>query len=82
MSMEDGLTFEENGVLVVPWTDVNGRKLRLLTPKEYLSLPLGTKLGCINGQTVGKSVDSDDPKSDNYVDQDIRFGRLAFGLID
>lgn len=47
-------------------------KLWLLTPKEFEELPDGVKLLCIDDTYAVKGVD--------YIDQDIRFGCIAFGL--
>lgn len=46
--------------------------LWLLTPDELAQLPDGTELVCINGKTVIKGKD--------YIDNDIRFGYLAYGI--
>lgn len=47
-------------------------ELWLLTPKEFTELPSGVKLMSINNTFAVKGVD--------YIDQDIRFGCLAYGL--
>ena len=47
-------------------------ELWLLTPKEYEELNDGVMLKCIDGEIVKKGVD--------YIDQDVRFGCIAFGL--
>ena len=52
-------------------TDTN---LHLFTPVEYEKLPEGTVLESINGQKVTKGED--------YIDMDVRFGHIAFGVRD
>jgi hypothetical protein len=47
-------------------------KLWLLTSEEYKELPDGVRLLCIDNELVTKGKD--------YIDQDTRFGCLAFGL--
>ena len=47
-------------------------ELWLLTPKEYEELRDGVMLKCIDGEIVKKGVD--------HIDQDVRFGCIAFGL--
>lgn len=47
-------------------------ELWLLTPKEYEELPDGVKLKCIDNDYCIKGKD--------YIDQDVRFGCLAYGL--
>lgn len=47
-------------------------ELWLLTPKEYEKLPDGVQLKCIDGEYVVKGKD--------IIDDDVRFGCLAFGL--
>lgn len=47
-------------------------KLWLLTPTEFADLPPGVRLQCIDGDIVTVGTD--------YIDQDTRFGCLAFGL--
>jgi hypothetical protein len=71
----------EDGTMVVPWEDPNHRILHLLTPDEYKALPMGTILGCIDGLTAVKSTNSNDRDHPDYIDQDTRFGRLAWGTI-
>jgi hypothetical protein len=78
------LTYEKDGKIVVPWRDPNGRLINLLTPEDYRALPLGTVLGCIDGQTAVKSPDSDqyrDGSNPDYIDDDTRGGRIAWGTI-
>lgn len=48
--------------------------LYLFTPDEFNQLPDGIKLTCIDGDTVVKGKDK--------IDQDVRFGHLAFGVMD
>ena len=47
-------------------------RLWLLTPEEYNELADGVKLECIDGQYYTKGSD--------YIDLDVRFGCIAFGL--
>ena len=47
-------------------------RLWLLTPKEFNELADGVKLESINGDIYTKGLD--------YIDLDVRFGCLAFGL--
>lgn len=47
-------------------------KLWLLTPNEFTLIPDGVKLQCIEGTYAVKGKD--------YIDQDVRFGCLAYGL--
>lgn len=49
-------------------------ELFLLTPAEYKQLPDGTILTCINGEDKIKGAD--------YIDQETRFGHLAYGVKD
>lgn len=82
MSMEDLCVYDDkNGKRIVPWKVEGKFILQLLTPEEYRMLPMGTMLGSILGNRRIKSEDSDIPKSENYIDQDTRFGRLAYGVI-
>lgn len=69
-----------NGKMVVPWETEDGMIIHLITPEDYRKLPLGTKLYSILGEFKTKTESSNDPKDPNYIDQDIRFGRLAFGV--
>lgn len=55
---------------MVPWDD----KLYLLTPEEFDQVPDGTELTCIDGETAIKGKDT--------IDQDIRFGHIAYGVND
>ena len=48
--------------------------LWLLTPYEYDQLPDGFTLTCIDGTTA--------VKGEVYIDQDTRFGCLAWGVVD
>jgi hypothetical protein len=48
--------------------------LWLITPAEFAELPDGTVLESISHTTVEKGND--------YIDQDVRFGHLAFGVRD
>ncbi len=84
MSKEDGLTYYKDGEteVTVPWRLDDGRTINLLTPRQYEILSLGTELICINGKTYIKSLDSNNPESKNYIDDETRYGRLAFGLLD
>ena len=56
------------------------RTIQLITPEQYRTLEMGTKLIDIFGETKVKSPNSDDPNSPNYIDQDTRGGYLAYGL--
>lgn len=55
------------------WTLDDGTRLRLITPEDYLSLPEGTALRSILGETVIIGTD--------YIDNDTRGGYLAYGLV-
>ena len=55
---------------MVKWDD----KLYLFTPDEFEQLPDGTELTCINNTKAIKGVDT--------IDQDTRFGYLAYGVKD
>ncbi len=46
--------------------------LWLLTPEEYTALPDGTQVMCIDAELATKGTD--------YVDQDVRFGCIAYGF--
>jgi hypothetical protein len=50
-----------------------GRRMTLVTPEEFKALPNGTVLVCINGDEFIKGRDT--------IDQDTRFGHLAFGVL-
>jgi hypothetical protein len=52
----------------------DGTQLWLLTPAEYDQLPAGTVLTSIAGSTHVKGVDK--------IDMDVRFGHLAYGVLD
>lgn len=54
------------------WDEESG--LYLFTPEEFTKLPDGIKLTSISKKTFTKGID--------YIDQDTRFGHLAFGVID
>jgi hypothetical protein len=54
--------------------DVKGKNLWLFTPEEFSHLPDGIRLTCIDGNEVVKGEDD--------IDQDIRFGVIAFGVHD
>lgn len=56
------------------WSDEGENSLLLLTPEEYESLPDGIELECIDGDKKIKGKD--------YIDQDIRFGHIAWGIRD
>ena len=71
---------KEDGTMVVPWEDYNHRIIHLLTPDEYKSLPMGTILGCIDGTTAVKSVNSNDSKHPDYIDLVPQDRRASFGL--
>jgi hypothetical protein len=55
---------------LIKWSNEEN-PLYLITPEEYNQLPDGTQLECIDGTFVIKGVD--------YIDQDTRFGYIAFG---
>lgn len=55
---------------MAPWDD----KLYLLTPEEFQQLPDGIELTCIDDTKAIKGIDA--------IDQDIRFGHLAYGVND
>jgi hypothetical protein len=48
--------------------------LYLFTPEEFDQLPDGIELFSINGHSAIKGKD--------YIDQDVRYGHLAFGVKD
>lgn len=52
------------------WWD-DEKTLWLITPEEFARLPDGFELTAINGDTAIKGKD--------YIDQDTRFGHLAWG---
>ncbi len=54
------------------WDEESG--LYLFTPEEFTKLPNGFKLTSISKKTAVKGTD--------YIDQDTRFGHLAFGVVD
>ena len=51
----------------------DGRMIRLLTQSELDALPNGTEVICIDGNTLVKGKE--------YLDEDTRFGFLAYGLL-
>lgn len=55
------------------WTLHDGRKITLLTPKEFLGVPDGTILYDIMGEPHIKGVDK--------IDDDTRGGHLAYGTL-
>jgi len=48
--------------------------LYLFTREEYNQLPDGTELTSINGKLKTKGID--------YIDMDVRFGYIAYGVQD
>lgn len=52
---------------------LKGKKIKLLTPEQFSQLPPGTKVVTIAGEE--KIVGKDE------LDDDTRFGYLAFGLL-
>lgn len=54
------------------WDDEGDNTLWLLTPDEFKQLPDGIELESITGKTAIKGPD--------YIDDDIRFGVLAYGV--
>ena len=54
------------------WWDKE-QTLWLLTPAEFAALPDGTKLVAIDGEEVIKG-------SGQFIDDDTRFGHLAYGI--
>ena len=55
------------------WQLDDGRVIRLLTQSELDALPEGTEVICIDGTKLIKGKD--------YLDNDTRFGYLAYGLL-
>lgn len=55
------------------WDDRPDR-LWLLTPDEFERVPDGATLTCISGKTAVKGTD--------HIDQDTRFGCIAWGFLD
>ncbi len=55
------------------WDLKDGRTIYLLTPEQFSGLADGTKVISINGAEKTKGVDD--------IDQDTRFGYLAWGTI-
>ena len=51
-----------------------GEKVWLITPEQFVQLPDGTELTSIRGEKKIKGKDD--------IDQDIRFGYLAFGFLE
>jgi hypothetical protein len=68
----DELAYEADGVLVVPWRV--SYVIELQTPDQIAALPDGTVLRSISGEVVVKGRD--------YIDDDTRAGRTAYGLQD
>ena len=58
--------------MMIRWDNEGDKSLWLLTPDEYKQLPDGIELESVNGNKAIKGTD--------YVDQDIRWGHLAFGV--
>lgn len=56
-----------------PWSRTDD-PLWLLTPAELKLIPKGTTLYCINSETVVVGTDR--------IDDDTRFGLLAYGLLE
>lgn len=54
------------------WDDDS--ELYLVTPEEFQRIPDGTELTCIDGSTSIKGKDE--------IDDDVRFGHMAFGVVD
>lgn len=54
------------------WSSSDSDKLWLLTEAEFQALPDGTTVYCIDGAAKVKGTD--------YIDNDTRFGMLAYGL--
>lgn len=59
---------------MAPWDNAKGVNpvLMLLTPEEFLFLPDGAILTCIDGSKAVKGKD--------YIDDDTRGGHLAYGI--
>jgi hypothetical protein len=57
---------------MAPWDDDGETTLWLLTQAEFDQIPNGTALEAIDGTSVTKGVD--------YIDSDMRFGHLAYGV--
>lgn len=55
---------------MAPWD----KELYLFTPEEYEQLPDGIELTSIGGDSKVKGKD--------YIDQDVRFGHIAYGVKD
>jgi hypothetical protein len=58
---------------MAPWSD-DPKGLFLFTVEEFTRLPDGTELTCIDGSIAIKGKDS--------IDQDVRFGHMAYGIND
>ncbi|MFA6243955.1 MAG: hypothetical protein WC655_23630 [Candidatus Hydrogenedentales bacterium] len=56
------------------WKLSDGRTLLLLAPRDLAALPDGTQVICIDGTTATKGQD--------IIDNDTRFGYLAYGMLD
>ncbi len=54
------------------WSEESG--LYLFTPEEYEQLPDGIELTCIDATKAVKGKD--------YIDLDVRFGYIAYGVTD
>ena len=78
--MEPSETFPPLVIDFTPKTRSNGNKwdsaeddpLWLLTLEEFALVPEGSTLDCINGRRVVKGVD--------YIDDETRYGVLAYGV--
>lgn len=57
---------------MIRWDNKEKDSLWLFTIAEYEKLPDGVKLESIVGKTVVKGLD--------YIDLDVRFGHIAFGV--
>ncbi len=55
------------------WKLDDGRTIYLLTPERFAALADGTAVVCIDGETRIKGTDP--------IDDDTRFGHLAYGLL-
>lgn len=58
--------------MAIKWADEGDNSLWLITPAEYEKLPDGIELEAINKKTKVKGKD--------VIDQDVRFGHLAWGI--
>jgi hypothetical protein len=57
-----------------PWTLDDGTTIYLLTPKEFAELPDGALLVDVMGESAVKGKDR--------IDDDTRFGYMAYGVAD